>query len=134
MTATDGLVTWGHERSLSLSNGAFRLAIVMLIAVAWVCHVNPAFAQPDAEKDPLSWDRKIHQVVRRFCVDCHNDEEANGNVNLAQDQDIRLILEHRRTWETALAVVEQGEMPPEDARQPSSRGTGESCQVHPANT
>ncbi|TWU23400.1 hypothetical protein Pla52o_29360 [Novipirellula galeiformis] len=80
---------------------------------------SPAIAQPGRDKDPLSWDRQIHRIVRQYCVRCHNTDESSGNVNLAQYHDIRRILEHRRTWEVALTVIERGEMPPEDERQPS---------------
>lgn len=100
---------------------SFRSRIgAALLIIAALGVARPAAAQPGQEKDPLSWDRKIHQVVRRYCVKCHNADDASGDVDLARDEDIRLILQHRQTWETALSLIEQGEMPPEDARQPSA--------------
>ncbi|WP_197454419.1 DUF1592 domain-containing protein [Stieleria varia] len=92
---------------------------VVACSLVWICLATVAQAQPGRDKDPLSWDRNVQAIVNRFCVKCHNESEPSGDVNLAQDEDIRQILEHRRTWETALSVVEQGEMPPDDARQPS---------------
>ncbi len=45
-------------------------------------------------------------------------KKSSGDVNLAQDEDLRQILSHRQTWEKVLAVLESEEMPPASARQP----------------
>lgn len=94
--------------------------VVSVLAASWWCAGSQAMAQPGRDKDPLSWDRRIHRIVSRYCTGCHDNDDPSGNVNLARDQDVRLILEHRRTWETALTVLQRGEMPPEGERQPSS--------------
>lgn len=78
-----------------------------------------AVAQPDKEKEALSWDRNIRGLVDRYCSKCHNENKRNGDVDLAQDIDVRLILEHRDTWQTALIAIENSEMPPEEAKQPT---------------
>lgn len=71
------------------------------------------------EIDPLSWDRNIRSIVSAHCIECHNETDPSGDVNLAQDVDIRQILDHRETWATALSLIESGEMPPKDAKKPS---------------
>lgn len=93
---------------------------VLLIAIVWFGVGSPAMGQPGRDKDPLSWDRKIRSNVVRYCIKCHNADESNGDVNLDQDHDIRLILEHRSTWETALTVLERSDMPPQGERQPTA--------------
>ena len=90
-----------------------------IATLALLCSATVAFAQPDKDKDELSWDRNIRGLVDRYCTKCHNENKTNGEVNLAQDIDVRLILEHRDTWQTALGTIENSEMPPEDAKQPT---------------
>jgi mono/diheme cytochrome c family protein len=69
------------------------------------------------DNDPMSWDRRISRHVRKYCHECHNADTSSGNVNLAQDTDVRMLLNHRETWQKVLSVVESGEMPPEDEEQ-----------------
>jgi len=97
------------------------LATIVLIAVVAPAGMPSAVAQPGREKDPLSWDRNNRAVVKRYCIRCHNDADTNGDVNLERDHDIRQIRQHRKTWETALDVIESGEMPPDGKPQPSSQ-------------
>jgi hypothetical protein len=70
-----------------------------------------AFGQDD---DPMSWDRRISRHVKKYCFSCHSEDTSSGNVNLAQDTDVRLLLDHRETWQKALVAIETGEMPPQD--------------------
>ncbi len=89
---------------------------LMLLCLATA---SVAQAQPGRHKDELSWDRRIRGLVGRYCLRCHNADDANADVDLERDRDIRLILQHRETWEAAFKVLDRGEMPPEDERQPS---------------
>ncbi|SFI92948.1 DUF1592 domain-containing protein [Planctomicrobium piriforme] len=97
------------------------MSLKPLFLVACCCGVmsSLAFAQPGRDKDPLSWDRNIHGLLQRYCFRCHSSNSPKGDVDLAQDVDPRLILEHRSVWETAASLIESKEMPPEKAKQPS---------------
>ena len=104
------------------SAGFLRTTRVLLLA----CGVTTGFCtvaagQPGKHEDPLSWDRSVGGLVQRYCTSCHNRAEARGGIDLARDQNPRLILQHRDTWETALEMVEGEAMPPDDARQPSDK-------------
>ncbi len=85
-----------------------------------LCLASPAFTQLDKNRTPLSWDHSIRGIVEKHCNECHNASKTNGNINLAVDDDVRKILEHREKWENALAMVESEEMPPTKARELSS--------------
>ncbi len=69
--------------------------------------------------DPLSWDRNISGLFKKYCYRCHREEEQSGNVDLARDVDLRMLLDHRENWEKATVVLKGSEMPPADERQPS---------------
>ncbi len=94
------------------------LAALFCWTLTFVC-IPLSFAQPGKDKEALSWDRNIRRLVDRYCTQCHNESKKNGEVNLAQDIDLRLLLEHRDTWQTAFSQIENAEMPPKDAKQPS---------------
>jgi mono/diheme cytochrome c family protein len=96
---------------------AWKQSIVLVAGYFFLC--PSAWAQK-GEIDPLSWDRNIRSIVSAHCVECHSATDASGDVNLERDVDIRQILDHRETWTTALSLIETGEMPPKDAKQPSS--------------
>jgi hypothetical protein len=97
-----------------------RFFLLWLIAsFSLLLLVDSALAQPGRDKDPLSWDRNMQAMFRRYCYNCHNNEKTSGDVNLLKDEDLHLIRQHRETWETVLSVVESGEMPPKKAKQPS---------------
>lgn len=71
--------------------------------------------------DPLSFDRRIEPLLGKLCYSCHNDEKTKGDVNLRQDNNLRLVIQHRKTWLTALQALREKEMPPEKAKaQPSA--------------
>ncbi|MCL4204305.1 MAG: DUF1592 domain-containing protein [Pirellulaceae bacterium] len=88
-----------------------RLAAVILVLTC----AAPAHAQPGRHEDPLSWDRNVGGLFRRYCYSCHNEEQTRGDVNLAMDTDPRLILKHREKWEVASHLLESEDMPPADA-------------------
>jgi len=98
-----------------LDRGGWEAVLILLFAL----FASPAFAQPKKDEDPLSYDRKIEALFSRYCYKCHNDDKASGDVNLAKDNNPRLILENAVVWRTALEKIESQEMPPEDAKQPS---------------
>lgn len=111
---------WMWGGTVSMSAMAMHLWIRMGLFIACGLSSLPVLAQPDKQKDPLSWDRNIRGLVDRYCTKCHRADKVSGDVNLAQDIDLRLILEHRDTWQTALAQIQNADMPPADAKQPTS--------------
>lgn len=74
-----------------------------------------AKAQPGSEDLAVTFKTHVQGIVDMHCYQCHNEEDSSGNVNLAQDRDHRMLLEHRKTWLKVRQVVESGEMPPEDS-------------------
>lgn len=84
-------------------------------ACAWALAAWAALAAADQEVDPLSFDRRIEPLLETFCYSCHNDEKTKGDVDLQQDHDVRQVIDHRRTWQTALTKLRAGEMPPQKA-------------------
>ena len=59
------------------------------------------------------------RIINKYCIDCHNADVNEGNVNLSS-KDIDWTLEDsRKLWESVLRVNDQQIMPPAAESQPS---------------
>jgi len=53
-----------------------------------------------------------------YCMDCHDADTQKGKVNL-EDLPLEVnTLQHAELWQKVLDVLNSGEMPPENKRQP----------------
>jgi hypothetical protein len=104
-------IRWLDMPKLLIAQAALCVCcLVLLPQVVW--------AQPGRHKEELSWDRKVGGLFQRYCYSCHGREEPSGGINLAQDENPKLILDHPRTWSIAVEALKSQQMPPEDERQP----------------
>ncbi|HAN99910.1 MAG TPA: hypothetical protein DCQ98_21890 [Planctomycetaceae bacterium] len=87
-----------------------------LVALVMTIATGDASGQED---DSLSWDRKIHGLVGRYCVHCHDGDDPSGNVDLTAEHPGQ-IREQFETWQNALQALRDEAMPPDDERQPSA--------------
>ncbi|HWL08988.1 MAG TPA: DUF1592 domain-containing protein [Planctomicrobium sp.] len=90
-----------------------------LITFIVLISATPLWAQPDKHLDPLSWDRNIAGLMKKYCYNCHNDRKTSGGINLAKDVNPRMILDNRKTWEEAKSMIEFDAMPPDKSPQPT---------------
>ena len=51
------------------------------------------------------------QLVRQYCVGCHNDRTLRGNLSL-DDADLATVGEHGELWEKVVQKLRGGQMPP----------------------
>jgi mono/diheme cytochrome c family protein len=86
-----------------------RLAFALLL-------LAPQDKKPE---DPMSFDRSIRPLLQTYCYRCHNAEQHKADVNLAKDENPRLIAQNRKTWQTVMEVLGQKQMPPKKEKQPS---------------
>ena len=96
-----------------------------LLALGWpvsqACAADERTTK-DATIAAARLDRELRQQVRplldRFCLKCHSSEEPEGDIDL---QRFTSMAEARRgvsTWQKVAEVLDKGEMPPPEARQP----------------
>ncbi len=93
----------------------FLPAISPLVAVlvALVGVLSPAAsraAEPTFQAD-------LQPILLARCIKCHGLEEKSGNVNFAAVADNDSAARQRRLWRKAVAQLEAGAMPPQDAPQ-----------------
>lgn len=78
-----------------------------------------ATPQPISADDVTAFNTTIQPWLQQYCVECHNQQQAKGELNLAGIQHPGEIVTSFRRWQAVIEFVEGGEMPPAEARQPT---------------
>lgn len=72
---------------------------------------NPAAAD--------DWQKTGLPLIREYCIDCHNADFQEAELDLEPFPTAASLVEDRGHWEKVLQRVEFGAMPPDDAAQPT---------------
>ena len=70
-----------------------------------------------------SYKKKIHPLVDRYCLDCHDKATSEGELDLERFNDLTAVRRDPKTWQHVVEQLENGEMPPkkkESTKQPST--------------
>lgn len=90
------------------------------VAVALLAGYGFAVPAPPAPKtapvQPSGFDEKLKPFVAKFCVSCHNTDDASGGVSLDAYLNEAHARKDRKMWETAATVIASGEMPPKKSK------------------
>ena len=60
----------------------------------------------------------IWPYVQKYCVECHNSKVHRGELDLTRYGSDGDVAAHFRRWNNIVEFIRNGEMPPEDAKQP----------------
>jgi hypothetical protein len=63
---------------------------------------------------------QIKPLVQQYCVKCHGGEQTKGDVNLKEYERVGQTLKDVKLWKNVLKQIESGDMPPDDAPQPTA--------------
>ncbi|HEX8295417.1 MAG TPA: DUF1592 domain-containing protein [Chthoniobacteraceae bacterium] len=58
--------------------------------------------------------------LESHCVKCHGKDKQKGDLTLHEVRDEATLLRARKRWQEVLSMVESGDMPPEEERQPTA--------------
>ena len=64
---------------------------------------------------------KVVPFVKQLCIDCHNGETSEGELNLTQYKSVAAMGQNFRQWEHVIGFMRKGEMPPKDSEQPTKQ-------------
>ena len=97
-----------------MSRLQFPLNAVIAILLAFANGVpsRAGDAPQDAFRD------NVRSVLRKFCIDCHNADDAAAGIAFDRFNDEASALAEGDVWFRALDALETRIMPPDDARQP----------------
>jgi hypothetical protein len=91
----------------------------MITAAAMAC-ASPVWAEDAAAIGFPALDREyradILPIVRSYCLECHAADKAEGELDLEQFRDVDAVRKHPRAWIKVVEMLDNGEMPPKDAR------------------
>ncbi|MEC9096389.1 MAG: c-type cytochrome, partial [Planctomycetota bacterium] len=65
--------------------------------------------------------QQLEQLLERHCADCHNSDEAQGQLDVPGLLKQKPLVRNAQQWKTVIDRIKGGEMPPEDSEQPSSQ-------------
>lgn len=89
-------------------------SIVMCVILSWGTLLGQTI------ESEATTGKQVQALVGNYCFDCHNESEQNGGVRLDQLSLDLSRAEDAETWQSVLDVLNAGEMPPDEAPQPSS--------------
>jgi len=61
----------------------------------------------------------IKPFMNKYCSDCHNNDKQKGKVNLEPINEFQANLKSVELWQEMYNQLDDGDMPPEDEKQPS---------------
>ena len=82
---------------------------------------QPDPVQPDLERTEklTRWKAQGWGLIQQFCIDCHNDNLQEAEINLAPFADAAHAEANPELWNRVLQMVRFGAMPPDDADLPT---------------
>jgi hypothetical protein len=94
--------------------------LVREIAGAGDSAVRPAEADRAFDAIGSEYGRDIRPIVRQFCLKCHSTAEQKGDLDLERFSKLDDVRRDTKAWLKVAEMLDNGEMPPKDARQPST--------------
>ncbi len=113
-----------REFSLRLAKEirTLRLPIAaILFACGAIFASRPAVAADEPELNALekSYAGDVRPLVLKYCQACHSAKQAEAEINLAAFATLADVRKHPQVWMKVREMLESGQMPPEEAKQPS---------------
>jgi cytochrome c553 len=87
-----------------------------VFAATFAVFVGTLWSVPVRAAEP-SFQAGLRPILQARCVKCHGLDEKSGNVNFAAIADNASAARQRRLWRKAVAQLEAGAMPPQEAPQ-----------------
>lgn len=83
--------------------------------------LHPAEARPSEALSLTqeNYDGDIYPFFEEFCFSCHGGGKTEGGIDLESATHVSDIGTNEPAWERVLAMLESGQMPPADERQPT---------------
>jgi hypothetical protein len=97
---------------------AFQVAMGVCAALL----LSPSTGRPDEAKLKAleaAYQSEIRPLTARYCHKCHGEELAEAEINFAARSSWTDVRKQPGTWQKVAEMLDSGQMPPEDARQPS---------------
>lgn len=91
----------------------FRYAIIVLVLTTLVSFPVAA------EEEVGSYEDAIFPLVEKYCLDCHDELSAKGDLNLERFETTEMVLDSIAIWDRIVKRLTSNEMPPRDELKPT---------------
>lgn len=92
-------------------------SLLALALLSGVLASFPAFGLAAESAD--DYPERVEPYLRKYCLECHHDQEAKGDLDLTRYARSSDVIGNFRTWNHIVEFIDNGEMPPEEALQPT---------------
>src|SRR5262249_25580362 len=104
-----------------------RLRLVVALAAcafaaAGLVHLYSSTGAAEPAADPLAaeYTKEVRPLFQRYCWRCHStNKRQEADVDLESFATLADVRKAPRTWQKVLEMLETGQMPPREAKQPS---------------
>jgi hypothetical protein len=91
-----------------------NIVVSLLIAT-----VASGASPPNFDQLRTQYDDQIQEIVKSVCLDCHSTESKEGEFDLQRFAFFADVRRDPAAWQRVAEMLDNGEMPPQDSRQPS---------------
>ncbi len=114
----------GAEMKSQALQARFRWALLLLgcaLTAAVLSSPAPRVQAADPSFDALADDysQNVRPLFQRHCTRCHGSKKHEADVNFEQFSSLAEVRKATRTWQKVLEMLDSGQMPPSEAKQPS---------------
>ena len=96
-----------------------RVRLAMVTALWLASTATPARALDGGPDEAAREFREAAlPLVQRYCLECHSAEEQEGDLDLERFTGLDQVRGASGVWQRVVEVLDKGEMPPKEARQP----------------
>ena len=100
-----------------------RTVLISGVRLAWlgaICFVASGFQAPaPTAKEPAAAVTPARELVKNYCVSCHNQKLKTGNIML-DEADAERVSNSAETWEKVIVKLRSRSMPPPGIRRPDN--------------
>ncbi len=99
--------------------------LVMMLALSWL-QLSPVQGEEDSTQSPVrqklarDYDKSIHPLMARLCLNCHSTKEKKGELDLERFTSLDQVSTDLKPWQGMIEQLETKEMPPEGKPQPTA--------------
>ncbi|MBI1915064.1 MAG: hypothetical protein HYS12_10055, partial [Planctomycetes bacterium] len=109
----------GEKARVRLGVGLALVASALAVAGLVPLSSSPATAEPAQDPLAVEYAKEVRPLFQRRCWRCHSGKRQEGDVNLESFTTLTEVRKAPRTWQKVLEMLDSGQMPPPEARQPS---------------
>ena len=104
------------------TRAALRIILFAITPLAWAS--SGAAAEPKDDRFAalaVEYRGTTRPLLRGFCLDCHSTEPREGELDLERFTTLAEVRRGTKAWLKIVEMLDNGEMPPKDSKQPTPR-------------